>query len=70
VSGQSDYFLVVANEAVNVPEIVFSGLDPIPTSIRFSTTDVLVVIGVEVTAQLTVMATYADDSDQDVTNGE
>src|SRR5690554_4023395 len=67
VSGQSDYF-VIRNNAVNeVGEIEFAAAEPVPKEINFSGSGELKLFAINSSYQLTVLATYADGSQKDVT---
>ena len=66
ISGESEPFLVPANGVVNLPEIHFGSLTPIPTSLTIAApTRLLTELGAIV--QLTVTAHYPDGSSKDVT---
>ena len=66
--GQSDFFSIPANGSINVPRIVLGATTPIPNSLAVSSpATTLDTAGA--TAQLTVMAAYADSSTKDVTAG-
>ena len=66
-SGQSEYFNILANSITRIGEIVFENLDPIPVNIMFTPADAVVLDTIGATLQLSVTATYADDSTADVT---
>jgi hypothetical protein len=68
ISGQSDYFNVTRNAVTKVGDIKFETLDPIPTSLRFSSTNNLILSQVDETFQLTVTGFYADNSVLDLTS--
>ncbi|MCM2679181.1 Ig-like domain-containing protein [Echinimonas agarilytica] len=70
ISGQSDYFNVVRNAVTKVGDIEFEALEPIPTSLHFSSTETLSLSAVDETFQLSVTAFYADSSVKDVTSGD
>ncbi|WP_288388947.1 Ig-like domain-containing protein, partial [uncultured Alteromonas sp.] len=70
VSGQSDYFNVVRNGITKVGDIKFEKLDPIPVSLRFSTTDTLLLDNPKQTFPLTVTGFFADGSVDDLTAGD
>jgi hypothetical protein len=63
--GESAFFSVQANTAVNLPAITLGQTTPIPTSLSLSNPATLTAAGQ--TAQLTVTATYPDGSAKDVT---
>lgn len=68
VSGQSDYFTVVQNSVVQVGDIQFENVVPIPSDLNFSASTPISLDTIDQTFQLTVTASYADDSVQDVTS--
>src|SRR5579875_1138794 len=63
--GESDWFNVPANGAVNLPAITMGNVTPIPTSLSIAAVANLSAAGQ--TAQLGVTATYPDGSTKDVT---
>jgi hypothetical protein len=66
VSGESEPFQVPPNGIVNLPDIIFGSLTPIPTSVTIAApARLLTEIGG--TVQLVVTAQYADGTSQDVT---
>ena len=66
ISGESEPFQVPPNGIVNLPDIIFGSLTPIPTSVTIAAPSrVLTEIGG--TLQLVVSAQYADQTGQDVT---
>ncbi len=65
-SGQSDFFLVPANGLVDVPDIVFGDLDPVPESLTLSSPSATLTEE-GASAQLTVVASFADGSSSNVT---
>jgi hypothetical protein len=68
VFGESNFFTVPANNAVNLPAIQLGATTPIPVSLKVtSPASFLNTIGQ--TAQLTVTATYPDNSTKDVSGG-
>ena len=67
-SGESAFFTIPANGAVNLPSIVLNSTTQIPTSLALTPpTPTLTAVGQ--TTQLTVTATYPDNSTRDVTAG-
>ena len=65
-SGQSDFFVLLANNSITLPSIVLDAPDPIPASLRLSVgTSPLTSVG-QVT-QISTTATYSDGSTRDVT---
>jgi len=67
-AGQSPYFNVSTNGITHVGNIQFSSPDPIPVSLKFFTTGDIVLTTVGETAQLSVIATYADGTTENVTS--
>lgn len=65
-SGESAFFTVTANGAVNLPPIIIGSTSQIPVSLRMTPTS-LSFTGVGQTSQLVVTATYPDNSTRDVT---
>ena len=65
VSGQSGYFSLVPGNTVFIDKIFPSVIDPIPVSIAASSTKQ--VLALNETAQIQVIATFADGSTEDVT---
>lgn len=63
--GESDWFTVPPNGAVNLPAITMGNTTPIPTSLSIAAVANLTAAGK--TAQLAVTATYPDGSTKDVT---
>jgi hypothetical protein len=63
--GESDFFTVSANGAVNLPQITMGNSTPIPVSLSIGVVPQLTSAGQ--TAQLAVTATYPDGSTKDVT---
>ncbi|WDE04115.1 Ig-like domain-containing protein [Thalassomonas viridans] len=70
VSGQSDYFNVTRNAITKVGDIVFEALDPIPSSLTFSTSQTLLLKAVDETYPLSVTAFYADGSVKNITSSQ
>ncbi|WP_377894946.1 Ig-like domain-containing protein [Alteromonas sp. R78001] len=68
VSGQSDYFAVVQNSVVQVGDIQFENVAPIPSDLNFSASTPISLDTIDQTFQLTITASYSDDSVQDVTS--
>ncbi|MBD9358871.1 Ig-like domain-containing protein [Methylomonas albis] len=66
-SGESDYFNVVQNSVVNVPDIKFDNIDPIPVSLKVTEPAVETLSSQGAIAQLKVAATYRDGTVKDVT---
>src|SRR5678816_603479 len=67
-SGESDFFTVTANGAVNLPPIVLGSVTQVPVSLGITPgTPSLTVLGQ--TLQLVVTATYPDNSTKDVSAG-
>ncbi len=64
--GESEYFTVPANEAVNLPEINLGSATPIPSSLAI-TPNPSTLNAAGQTIQLSVTATYPDGSTADVT---
>lgn len=67
-TGQSDFFLIPANGAVEVPDIVFGEVQPAPESLQL-TASPAVLTEEGATAQLTALASFADGQVLDVTPG-
>jgi len=65
--GQSDFFAIPANGSTNVPPIILGSTAPIPVSITVSSPGGTTLTQQGGTAQLSVSATYADSSINDVT---
>ncbi|WP_445370981.1 Ig-like domain-containing protein [Methylomonas sp. HW2-6] len=65
-SGESEYFNVVQNGIVNVPEIKFQVIEPIPVSLKFTEPSTETLISQGATAQLIVDATYRDGTVKDI----
>ena len=65
-SGESPFFTVTANTAVNLPAIVLGSSSQIPTSLGFAPSNVSFT-SVGQTVQLTVTARYPDNSTRNVT---
>lgn len=65
-SGQSDFFLIPANGAVEVPDIRFGVNDPTPASLTL-TAEPPVLEAEGATGQILALATFADGSTRDVT---
>ena len=65
-SGQSAFFTVEQVGVTRVPEIVFDDASPVPESLAI-TADLPLLLSDGATAQLSVIATYPDDSTSDVT---
>jgi len=63
--GESDYFVVTANNPTNVPTITLRNTTPIPVSLSIAAVPNLTAAGQ--TAQLVVTANYPDGSTKDVT---
>src|SRR4029077_1328659 len=63
--GESAFFTVRANDAVNLPNIVLGGTTPIPVSLTLTPAS-LSFASVGQTIQLTVTATYPDGSTKNV----
>ncbi|WP_427501178.1 Ig-like domain-containing protein [Methylomonas sp. MED-D] len=66
-SGESDYFNIVQNGIVNVPDITFENIEPIPVSLKVSEPTVETLSSQGATAQLKVEATYRDGTVKNVT---
>src|SRR5213594_1787890 len=64
--GESAFFTVPANGAVNLPAIVLGNTNPIPTSIAITPSNVTLASAGQ-TLQLTVTATYPGGSTKDLT---
>ena len=64
-SGQSDFFLITANDAVDAPSVTLDSVDPIPADLGISSPS-LVLNETMTSLQLTVIATFADGSTADV----
>jgi len=64
-SGESDYFTIPANGAVNLPEIVMGSTTPIPASLGITPATPSLTTAGE-TVQLAVTARYPDNSTRDV----
>jgi hypothetical protein len=64
-SGESDYFTIPANGAVNLPEIVMGSATQIPASLGITPANPSLT-GAGQTVQLVVTATYPDNSTRDV----
>ena len=62
VSGQSDFFNLIANQVVRIGEIKFSDTAAIPQSIMFQNSDVLHIDSNTSEVSLTVSAVFSDDS--------
>ena len=67
VSGQSDYFTVVQNGVVQVGDIQFENVTPIPSDLNFSASTPISLDTIGQTFQLTITASYANGSAQNVT---
>lgn len=67
-SGQSSFFLVPASGSVTVPEIPLGVSLPVPKSLVIASPN-STLTGVGTTVQLTVTATYPDNSTKDVSAG-
>ncbi|MGQ8365397.1 Ig-like domain-containing protein [Glaciecola sp. 1036] len=68
VSGQTEYFTVRENQSVNVGEFYIDEQPPTPVSLSLNgIAEPLNLFAIDETSQLTVTATYSDDSVQDVT---
>ncbi|PWU12518.1 MAG: hypothetical protein C5B51_00525, partial [Terriglobia bacterium] len=65
VFGESDFFTVPANGAVNLPAIKLGTVTPVPVSLSITPVTPLTTPGQ--TAQLTVTATYPDGSTKNLT---
>src|ERR1041384_6270770 len=65
VSGESDPFLLGPNATVNLPKIKFGSTTPIPTAITI-TAPALTLTTIGATTQLSVVATYGDNTTRDV----
>ncbi|MBF0280198.1 MAG: hypothetical protein HQM13_20530 [SAR324 cluster bacterium] len=70
INGQSDYFIVNPNDLSQVGEIIFAGLDPIPSSLTINPPGSTVLNGLGSTLILQVTAVYPDGSTKDVTAPE
>lgn len=68
-SGESDYFNVVQNGIVNVPDIKFENIEPTPVSLKVTAPTSENLPSTVTTAQLAVQATYRDGTTKDVTAG-
>ena len=68
ISGQSDYFNVLANGITQVGNFRFSGLDPVPERLEFSPIGEVVINGADSTLQLGVKAYYAGGGSYDITS--
>src|SRR6266446_208765 len=68
IFGESAFFTVPANGAVNLPDIVLGGTTPIPVSLTMTPAS-LSFTSVGQTIQLTVTATYPDGSTKEVAAG-
>ena len=67
-SGESDFFTVTANGAVDLPAIILGNVTQVPVSLGITPgTPSLTVLGQ--TLQLVVTATYPDNSTKDVSAG-
>lgn len=67
VRGQSDYFSVLTNSIVKVPEIVFGSQDPVPERLELPVALSDSISGVGSTLSLSVIAHFPDGSTRDVT---
>src|SRR5215831_3953865 len=67
VAGQSDYFTVLNNGVVTVPNIKFGSLDDIPQSLSLGATSTTLNGGGN-TLQLSVQALYSDSTTKDVSS--
>jgi DNA-binding beta-propeller fold protein YncE len=65
-SGESDYFTIPANGAVNLPNIVLGGTTQIPATLGISPANPSLTAAGE-TIQLQVTATYPDNSSRNIT---
>ena len=65
ISGESDYFTIPANGAVNLPTIVLGATTPIPTALGMAPANPSFTSAGQ-TIQLVVTATYPDNSTKDV----
>src|SRR5713226_5720586 len=65
VFGESDFFTIPANGAVNLPAITLGSTTPIPVSLAVSSSPSSLTTAGQ-TAQLTVTATYPDGSTKNV----
>ena len=65
-SGESDYFSVQQNGVVNVPQIQFDRLEPIPVSLSISEPTLEVLTQADANSQLKVLAQYRDGSRQEL----
>jgi len=67
ISGQGEYFNVIRNGQTKTGDITFEEVEPIPSSITFSTPDTLLLTKVDETFQLTVTGFYTDNQVKNVT---
>jgi hypothetical protein len=65
ISGESDYFTIPANGAVNLPTIILGAVNPIPTALGIGPANPSFTSAGQ-TIQLIVTATYSDSSTKDV----
>ena len=68
ISGQGDYFRVIRDGQTKIGGITFEEVEPIPSSITFSTSDTLLFTKMDETSQLTVTAFYTDNQVKNVTD--
>lgn len=66
-SGQSDYFVVPQDGIVDVSDIKFEDLDPIPSSLSILPTNDVIINSIEGTVQLNVVAAYPDGISNNIT---
>ncbi len=57
-SGQSDYFTIETNGITRVSDIVFEELDPVPTSLSYSSSEFIELSSIGETTQLSVIAIF------------
>ncbi|MDX1655843.1 MAG: hypothetical protein R3310_11595, partial [Candidatus Competibacteraceae bacterium] len=67
VSGQTDYFVVVENDTVEVGGFRVIVEDPVPTSLTIQPQSPILVIGTDTTVPLSVTANFKDGSAKDIT---
>ena len=67
ISGQTDYFTVITNDTIDSGAFYTDNQEEIPVSLAFASGNELTIFGAGTTQQLLVTATYADDSQREVT---